>query len=99
MSGRIPVYEYIKCDCGGTIRVDAVTSTYTPLIPCICEKCRKEFKLGSLKFSMVLFNNKTGQSYPMKAKEDADFSQIKRIVNGENITTTFHKTKKDLTTT
>lgn len=99
MSGRIPVYEYIKCDCGGTIRIDCNTSTYTPLIPCVCEKCGKRFNLGSLGFVMVLFNNKTGQSYPMKAKEDADFSQIKRIVNGENIITTFNDIKEDLTTT
>jgi hypothetical protein len=99
MSGRIPVYEYIKCDCGGTIRIACVTSTYTPLIPCVCEKCDKRFNLGSLKFSMVLFNNKTGQQYPMKAKEDADFSQIKRIMNGENITTTFYDIKENLTTT
>lgn len=95
MSGRIPVYEYIKCDCGGTIRVDAATCACAPLVPCICEKCGKKFDLGSLKFNMVLFNNKTGQSYPMKAKEDADFSQIRRIENGENITTTFHTTRKD----
>lgn len=92
MSGRIPVYEYIKCDCGGTIHVDAATCTYTPLVPCICEKCGKKFDLSSLKFNMVLFNNKTGQSYPMKTKEDFNPSQIKRIVNGENITTTFHTT-------
>lgn len=99
MSSRIPVYEYIKCDCGGTIRINAAPSTYTPLIPCVCEKCGKKFNLGSLKFSMVLFNNKTGQQYPMKVKEDADFSQIKRIVSGENITTTFYDIEEGLTTT
>lgn len=99
MSGRIPVYEYIKCDCGGTIRVDAATCACTPLVPCICEKCGKKFNLGSLGFVMVLFNNKTGQQYPMKVKENADFSQIKRIMNGENITTTFYDMKEDLTTT
>jgi len=95
MSGGIPVYEYIKCDCGGTICIDCNTSTYTSLIPCVCEKCGKKFDLGSLKFAMVLFNNKTGQSYPMKVKEDFNPSQIKRIVNGENITTTFHDIKED----
>lgn len=99
MSGRIPVYEYIKCDCGGTIRIACVTSTYTPLIPCVCERCGKKFNLGSLGFVMVLFNNKTGQQYPMKVAEDFNPSQIKRIVNGENITTTFHDMKEDLTTT
>ena len=80
MSSSIPVYEYIKCDCRGTIRIDCNTSTYTPLIPCICEKCGKKFNLGSLGFSMVLFNNKTRQSYPMKIKGDNNLSQIKYIV-------------------
>lgn len=80
MSSRIPVYEYIKCDCGGTIHIDCTTSTYTPLIPCVCEKCGKKFTLGSLGFTMVFFNNKTRQSYPMKMKDDTGLSQIKYIV-------------------
>lgn len=80
MSGRIPVYEYIKCDCGGTIHINCTTSMYTPSDPCICEKCGKKFTLGSLRSSMVLFNNKTRQLYPMKIKDDNTLSQIKCIV-------------------
>ena len=80
MSGRIPVYEYIKCDCGGTIHIICTTSMYTLSDPCICEKCGKKFTLGSLRSSMVLFNNKTRQLYPMKIKGDDTLSQIKCIV-------------------
>lgn len=80
MRGRIPVYEYVKCDCGGTIHINCTTSTYTPSDPCICEKCCKKFTLGSLRSSMVLFNNKTSQLYPMKIKGDDTLSQIKCIV-------------------
>ena len=80
MRGRIPVYEYIKCDCGGTIHINYTASTYTPSDPCICEKCGKKFILGSLRSSMVLFNNKTRQLYPMKIKNDDTLSQIKCIV-------------------
>ena len=80
MSGRIPVYEYIKCYCGGTIHINCTTSMYTPSDPCICEKCGQKFTLGSLRSSMVLFNNKTRQLYPMKIKDDDTLSQIKCIV-------------------
>ena len=80
MSGRIPVYEYIKCDCGGTIHISCTASTYTTSDTCICDKCCNNFTLGSLRFSMVLFNNKTMQLYPMKIKSDDTLSQIKRIV-------------------
>ena len=92
MNGRLPWYKHLFCDCGGIIRAK---DYYTG----VCDDCGKEIDLSPLDYQRILYNEKTGWMFPVVDREDADFSQIKRIVNGENITTTFHDMKEDLTTT
>lgn len=88
MNGRLPWYKHLFCDCGGVIRAK---DYYTG----ICDQCGKESNLTSLNYKHLLINDKTGWMYPVVDREDFDPSQIKRIVNGENITTTFHDIKEN----
>lgn len=87
MNGRLPFYKHLFCDCGGVIRAK---DWYTG----ICDRCGKESDLTPLDYKHMLVNERTGWMYPVVDRENFDSSQIKRIVNGENITTTFHDIKE-----
>lgn len=53
-----PNYEFLRCDCGGTIGAhDGINVT--------CIKCGKEFKLYELNYDMLLSNHKTGWFFPV----------------------------------
>lgn len=92
MNGKLPWYKHVFCDCGGAIRLK---NYYTG----VCDDCGKEIDLSPLDYQRILYNEKTGWMYPVVDREDIDFSQIKRVVNGENVTTTFYDIEENLTTT
>lgn len=58
--------SHIRCGCGGII---GDRSIVRHTLKYCCDECGEEYMLYNLDYDVVLFNDKTGWSFPMKVKE------------------------------
>lgn len=55
-------YSYMFCSCGGVLILKHHEEDF------VCDKCNKKYARKAIRYSSIVYNDKTGLRYPVKKK-------------------------------